>query len=161
MIISFSWFRKSQGAGRNSARLALATLAFLLPASAALAQTVTYECRVTPFRSVDEFWGGFTNIIQPQMKFIFEADRVIVDDPVVRGAYGGPIEGELTENTEKKWVVRWRVAGSGFNLRRATFMFRAAYLIPRNELIVTQAIPTYNTTFEGRGSCVAFQGGGS
>jgi hypothetical protein len=156
MVTNLSRF---YGSFRRIPKTLLAALLIALPATTALAEPVVYECRVQPTASVEEFWGPFDNLIQTQMRITIDGDSAIVEDPLITSVYGGPIQGELIENTDGKFVVRWRMAGKGFALARATFMFRAAFLKKRSILLVSQAIPTYNTTFLGRGSCVAFPGG--
>ena len=134
-------------------------LGFLLVSTESVtAAPAVYECRAQQKNYSVSVWNPFDNLIQSQMRFTVDGDSVIVDDPLVRSAYGGPIHGELTENTNKKFVARWNLVARGFQGRQATMLFRAAYLKERKQLIVTQSISGSGTSFHARGNCLEISG---
>ncbi len=140
-------------------RFVIVLLLVIQAPAAAAAQTV-YECRAQQRNYASEFWSPFRNLIQPQMRFTVDGGSVVVDDPLLRSAKGGPIQGELVENTEKKLVVRWDLVARGERGRQATMLFRASFLKQNSKLIVTQAVSGSGTTFHARGNCIALSGTG-
>ncbi len=138
----------------------LAVAFFLSSGASVLAEPSVYECRAQQKNYSVSVWNPFDNLIQSQMRFTIDGDSVVVDDPLVRSVYGGPVQGTLTENTAKKFVARWDLVARGFQGRQATMLFRAAYLKERKQLIVTQSISGSGTSFHARGNCLQMSGVG-
>lgn len=119
-----------------------------------VAHAESYECRTQQRNYPTEIWGPFDNLIQPQMRIDVDGATATVDDGLIRSINGAPIAAEITENTDKKLVVKWSYVVQGRGTRQATMLFRAAFLKPRNELIVTQAVAGSTSRFHARGVCV-------
>ena len=140
-------------------RIVLSVL-LIVVATGNSAAAAVYECRAQQRSYSSDFWSPFDNLIQPQMRFTIEEASATVEDPLIRSVHGGAIPGDLTENTDKKWVVRWSMTARGDRGRQATQLFRASFIKKSAKLIVTQAVSGANTTFHGRGSCVEVTGTG-
>ena len=122
-------------------------------AAPAFAEPVVYDCRTQQKNYPTGFWSPFDNLIQPQIVFTVDGASATIEDGLTLAVAGGPIPAESVEDSDKKLVVKWRVVARGRLARQATMTFRAAFLKPRNELIVTQAVTGNNTTFHARGAC--------
>ncbi len=133
---------------------ALALAAALLAGAPAAAETL--DCVAKPTFYASDVFGPFTNPIQERMQFEIAADggSAQVLDPLILGLYGGPIEGTVTENSDTKLVVTWRIPMQGFQLAQATMLFRAAFQKAPNRLIVTAVPVGVQQRFFARGGCV-------
>jgi len=132
----------------------LALVAALLVGAPAIAET--WECAAKPTFYASDVFGPFSNPIQERMQFEIAPDggTAQVIDPLIRGAYGGPIEGTVTENTDAKLVVTWTIPMQGIQLAQATMLFRAAFQKAPNRLIVTAVPMGVQQRFFARGGCV-------
>ena len=125
---------------------------------AAPATAETWDCVAERRVYASEVFGRFSNPIQERMRFDLAPDgRVQVVDPLIRGLYGGAIDGTVTENTPDKLVVTWSIPMQGFNLAQATMSFRAAFQKAPNRLIVTAVPLGFQERFIARGGCVRLE----
>ncbi len=152
-MASFSKLSDTIRISETDMRRFLTAILFALPVSAAQAEPVVYECHVQRRDYPIDFWNPFENIIQPKIRIVIDAEAVTVEDRLVQSVEGGPIQATLSENSDKKFAVKWHLVASGFGGRQATMFFRAAFFKQRNELIVTQAVAGTTTTFHARGKC--------
>jgi hypothetical protein len=132
----------------------LALVAALLAGAPAVAETL--DCVVRPTFYASDAFGPFSNPIQERMNIDIADDggTAQVLDPLIRGLYGGPIEGAVTENTDAKLVVTWSIPMQGFNLVQASMLFRAAFQKAPDRLIVTAVPMGVQQRFFARGGCV-------
>ena len=133
-----------------------AIVGWVVPMAPAKAEEVTYECVAQRRQYPSEVWGRFRNLIQPRMVFVVDeaARTATVWDPLIEQVYGGAVEGNLREESDRKLVVTWDIFSRGFNLAQARMEFRASLIKQSNKLIVTAVPIGYPERFFARGGCV-------
>lgn len=141
-----------RGGAGHLIRVPLITLWLIATPLTAGAQPIAYDCIAK--RTNYPNFSAYDSLIQPRIQFVIDGPNTTVTDPLIERLAGGPIPAELTENTEKKFVVKWSFFVRGRWLSQSRTEFRAAFLKLRNELIITQTVLSSNgVRFHARGAC--------
>lgn len=117
---------------------------------ASLAETVTYDCKMTDLKR-----GGNWIPRVAEFRVDTDAETVQLIKPTAAQIPGYLKGSELVRNDAKKMMVRWIVGGtrSKSNQRTTAMKYRASIKKASGEVEVIVSMIGYSNVFRGKGTC--------
>lgn len=116
-------------------------------ASGASAAEIIYDCKAS-FNTKNGFLG-------PQVIFFVDADNgtVRVLDGVVQGVVGEPVEGTLSDRSDKVYRIEWRIRNIPTDREDLNVAYRANLNHATNKYSMEAQISGYANDVRAQGAC--------
>ena len=122
------------------------TVALVLAAGAASAKPVVYDCKPEVGRS--------DSVIQPEYVISYDkaTGAVLVNDPIIMGTVGKPIQGKVQSESDVRTVFDWKLKTVKGTSDSASWEYRAR-VFKDGRLSLTVTPVGYDNQFSSEGRC--------